>query len=223
MIEAAALQRIVDLAGAIGGDDDDRRLFGANGAELGDRHLVIRQDFEKEGLEGLVGAVQFVDEEDGGLSPRPAQGVEHGPADQVFFRKDIALHGIPVDAAGSLLHADLDHLGGIVPLIDRRGDVQAFVALQADQPATERTRQHLGDLGLADTRLPLEEKRAAHLEAEIEHRRQRAFCNIVGAGKKLHRLVDGLRKAARGEFSRLWHAASGRCARHWPVHPCSTR
>ena len=64
MIEAAALEGVVDLARAVGGDDDDGRLCGRDRAELGDRHLKVRQDLEEEGLERLVGPVELVDQED---------------------------------------------------------------------------------------------------------------------------------------------------------------
>ena len=60
---------------------------------------------------------------------------------------------------------DRDHLRGVVPLVDRGRDVEALVALQADQPAAERRRQHLGDLGLADAGLAFEEQRPAHAAA----------------------------------------------------------
>jgi hypothetical protein len=63
MIEAAPLQRVVDLAGAVGGDDDDGRLSRADRAKLGNGDLEIGQDLEQEGLEGLVGAVEFVDQQ----------------------------------------------------------------------------------------------------------------------------------------------------------------
>ena len=69
MIEAAPLQRVVDLARAVGGDDDDRRLLGPDRAELRHRHLEVGEDFEQERLEGLVGAVELVDQED--RAPRP--------------------------------------------------------------------------------------------------------------------------------------------------------
>ena len=64
VIEAAPLQRVVDLARAVGGDDDDRRLLGLDRAELGHRHLEVGQDLQQEGLERLVGAVELVDQED---------------------------------------------------------------------------------------------------------------------------------------------------------------
>ena len=165
VIEAAPLQRVVDLARAVGGDDDDRRLFGLDGAELRHRHLEVGQDLQQERLEGLVGAVELVDQEHGRGARLAGQRFQHRPADQVFFGEDVALHVGAVDVAGRFLHADLDHLRGVVPLVDRRRDVETFIALQPDQPAAERARQHLGDLGLADARLAFEEQRPAHAQA----------------------------------------------------------
>jgi len=57
---------------------------------------------------------------------------------------------------GRLGEPDLDHLPRIVPLIDRRGDIEPLIALEANKPAPQRARQHLGDLGLADPGLALE-------------------------------------------------------------------
>jgi hypothetical protein len=85
-----------------------------------------------------------------------------------------------VDLARGLLHADFDHLGGVVPLIDRRGNVQPLVALQADELAAERFGQHLGDLGLADTGLALEEQRALHAQAQEQHGGKRPVGDIAG-------------------------------------------
>src|SRR4029079_11740904 len=48
MIKAAALQRVVDLARAVRGDDDDRRLLGLDRAELRDGDLEIGQHLEQE-------------------------------------------------------------------------------------------------------------------------------------------------------------------------------
>jgi len=64
VVEAAPLHRVVDLARAVGGDDHDRRLGGAQRADFGNRDLPVRQHLEQVGLEGLVGAVELVDEQD---------------------------------------------------------------------------------------------------------------------------------------------------------------
>ena len=96
--------------------------------------------------------------------------------------------------------ADGDHLRAVIPLIDRGGDVEPLVALQADQLAAERLRQHLGDLGLADAGLAFEEDRPAHAQREIQHRRQRAVGDIIGLAQQLERGVD-----------RGWQVFCGHC------------
>jgi hypothetical protein len=63
VVEAAALQGVVDFARPVGRDDDDRRLRRAEGAKLRHRNLKIRQDFKEKGLERLVRAVEFVDQQ----------------------------------------------------------------------------------------------------------------------------------------------------------------
>ena len=78
-----------------------------------------------------------------------------------------------------------NHLGAVVPLVDRGGNVQAFITLQPDQAAPERRGQHLGDFGLADPGLALDEQRPAHPEREIQHRRQRAVGDVIGLGQQI--------------------------------------
>ena len=108
------------------------------------------------------------------------------------------LEPVAVVLALRLGDADRDHLRGIVPLVDRGGDVEALVALQADQPAAERRGQHLGDLGLADAGLAFEEQRPAHLERQIEHGAERAVGEIFGLGEKRDGGVDrGRQRAGR--------------------------
>src|SRR5579871_5959863 len=51
-----------------------------------------------------------------------------------------------------------------VPLVDSGGRIETLIALQADQLAPEARRQHLGDLGLADTGLAFEKQRPAHAQ-----------------------------------------------------------
>src|SRR4029077_14091092 len=87
-------------------------------------------------------------------------------------------------------NADRDHLRRVVPLVDRGGYVEPFVALQADETAAERRGEHLGDLGRADAGLALQEQRTVHPEGEKEHGRERAVGEIVGAGEQLQGVVD---------------------------------
>jgi hypothetical protein len=63
VVEAPPLERVVHLAGAVAGDDDDRRRIGTHGADLRNRHGELREHFQQERLELVVGAVDLVDEQ----------------------------------------------------------------------------------------------------------------------------------------------------------------
>ena len=65
--EAAALERVVQLARPVRGQDHVRPLLRLDRAELGNRDLEVRQHLEQERLELLVGAVDLVDQEHDGL------------------------------------------------------------------------------------------------------------------------------------------------------------
>ena len=93
---------------------------------------------------------------------------------------------------------DGDHLRAVVPLVDGGRNIEALVALQPDQPAPERRRQHLGDFGLADAGLALDEQRPPHAQREIKHRRQRAVGDVVGLGQQIERGIDGGRQRRHG-------------------------
>ena len=103
-----------------------------------------------------------------------------------------------VDHAFGLRQPDRHHLAGIVPLVDRRGDVQPLVALQPDQLAAERGGEHLGDLRLADPRLSFQQDGPTHPEGEEHDGRQRA----VGRHNCLTRAASACRR---------W---SGKCSGH---------
>src|SRR6185312_14776634 len=136
VVQAAALQRVVELAGAVRGEDDERTLLGADRlAELGDRHLEVRQELEQERLELVVGAVDLVDEQDDRAVV--LDRLEQRPAQQEAAREQLAL----VDAA--LGGAEREELARVVPVVQRLVDVDALVALQADQPRSGRRRERL--------------------------------------------------------------------------------
>src|SRR6266487_3584175 len=61
----------------------------------------------------------------------------------------------------ALLELDVQELLGVVPLVKGLGGVQPFVALQAYEVGLEHGGHHLGDLGLAHARVPLDEERHA--------------------------------------------------------------
>ena len=149
VVQAAALQRVVDLARAVAGDDRDRRRVGLDGAELGDRDLVLGQHLEQEGVEGLVGAVELVDQQH--RRARLRQRLQQRALDQHRARiqavREALAVGLAADRVRRLGEADLDHLARDVPLVGGLRDVQPLVALHAQQracpaprPASSRAR-----------------------------------------------------------------------------------
>src|SRR4029077_2242430 len=119
------------------------------------------------------------------------QRLQQRPLDQEALGENVVREPLAIDMAFVVREADRDHLLGLLPLVDRVRNVEPLVALQADQPAAERLREHLGDFGLADTRLAFEEQRTSHAQCEKQHGRKRAVGEIVGPGEELQRVVDG--------------------------------
>jgi hypothetical protein len=84
-----------------------------------------------------------------------------------------------VGLAARLEKPDLEHLARVVPFVHRGIDVETLVALEADQPRAERRGEDLGELGLADTGLTLEEQRPLELERQEHRGRQRAVRDVA--------------------------------------------
>ena len=95
MIDAAAAQRFVQFAGAVGGENHDRPLVGADRAAFRNRYLEVGQKFQQERFEFVVRAVDFVDQQHGLL--RPPQAGQHRPLDQEFVAVNVDV------AVGTLL------------------------------------------------------------------------------------------------------------------------
>ncbi len=102
VIEAAPAHRVMHLPRAVGGDDHDGRRHRLHRAEFGDGDLEIAEDLQQEGLEGFVGAVQLVDQQDGGLAlQRLEQRARLGN-----LRVDAALNSLAVGSPGRFGEAD---------------------------------------------------------------------------------------------------------------------
>ena len=189
----------MDLAGPVGGQDDPRRLLGLDRADLGDGHLEVGQDLEQVRLELLVGAVDLVDEQDGRDAVGRLERLEQRPTDEEVAAEDVVGGGL-VGLAAGLEQPDLEHLARVVPLVDRRVDVQALVALEADEPRAEGRREDLGELGLADAGLALQEQRTPELEGQEHRGHERAVGDVVAAAEVLGQGLDGA--CAGGAVSR---------------------
>src|SRR6266850_2295288 len=191
VVEAAPLHRVVDLAGAVRGDDDDRRLLRLQRAELGNRDLPVREHLEQIGLERLVGAVELVDQQHRRITFERAR---QWALDEKFVGVNLRAQLLLVLFAGRLGQPALDHLPRVVPLVGRLGNVQALVALQANELAAERLRHHLADFGLADAGLALQEQRAAHGERKEKGGGEAAIGHVLARREQRLGLVDRLWK-----------------------------
>ena len=79
----------MDLAGPIGGDDHYGRLVGADGTQLGDGDLEIRQQLQKESFEFLVGPVYLVDKQHRRTLSRIVKGLEQGALNKELFAEQL--------------------------------------------------------------------------------------------------------------------------------------
>src|SRR5439155_14890215 len=179
VVQAAALERVVQLADAVGRQDDERSPRGDHRPELRDRHLEVREQLKQERLELVIGAVDLVDEQDHRLGR--LERLEKRAAQKEAPR---------VQLVGSLAAAEREELARVVPVVEGVVDVDALVALQPDQPCPERAGQSTGDLGLADARLALEQQRLFERRRQEHRRRQAAIGQVALAGEPRLDLLD---------------------------------
>ena len=139
VVEAAALERVVQIARAVGGEDDDRRDAPRGSCRARDRHRRLGEQLEQERLEVVVGAVELVDEQHrraagpGARSPAAAGGGAGTRGRTGRPRRARSPRG--------LREPDPQQLPRVVPLVEGLGRVDALVALQADQRRVERARR----------------------------------------------------------------------------------
>ena len=190
MIQAAAADGVVHLAGAVGGQDHHRQRLRLHRAVLRHADLEVGQQLQQEGFERLVGAVQLVDQQDGG-GQVGVDGGEQRAGEQEFAGVDVAGEHVAVGLAGGLGQADRHELAGVVPFIGGGGDVHAVVALQADQAAVEAGGEDLGDLGLAGAGLAFQEQRAAHRQGQVDRGGQVLVGDVALGGEESGGFGDG--------------------------------
>ena len=134
VVEAAPFQGVVHLPGAVRGDDHDGRLGGLDGSQFRDRDLEIAQRFQQERLERLIRPVQLVDQQDRRSALLRLHRFQQWAGGSGTGPRTAPRTGCPATGpAPGFGQPDLDHLRGIVPLVDGRGRIQPLVALQPDQ------------------------------------------------------------------------------------------
>ena len=178
MVEAAPLERIVHLARAVGGDDDDGAFGGGHRAELGHAHLELGEHLQQVGLEGRIGPVDLVDQQHRGPKGIGLQRGEQRPLDQEALAEDVLRQGVAPGAA-ALGQANREHLCGVVPLVDGGGRIEPLVALQAQETAAQGLGKGRGELGLAAAGLAFQQQRAAEGETQVEGLDQRVVRDIA--------------------------------------------
>jgi hypothetical protein len=182
--QAAALERVVQLAGAVRREDHRRPPLGRDRPDLRDRDLEVGEDLQEERLELVVGPVDLVDEQHDRVLG--GDGLQQRAADEELGAEELLLVDRPL-----LRRADVQELARVVPLVDRVGDVQALVALQADQARAHRAGQGLGRLGLADARLALQQQGLLDGQREEQRGRQAALREVPLTAQRVLDLGDG--------------------------------
>ena len=181
-----------------------RLVPGSNRAQLGNGDLPLGQHLEQERFERLVRAIHFVDEQHG----RAVLGdrLEQRPLEQELFAEDLRFALFERGAPG-LAQARAQHLARVVPLVQRRHRVEAFVALQPNQPRAQHLGEDLGALGLADAGRAFDQQRLLEREHDLQRGRERL---VDDEGALAEALADGRgvrHGCVRGIVLRLLHEA----------------
>ena len=166
-------------------------------AELRHRHLEVREHLQQVRLELLVGAVDLVDEE----HRRFVLGdrLEKRPAEEIALGEDPLLGLVRALVVPTGL--DGEELALVVPLVDRRRRVEPLVALEPDEASAGRRRERLRDLGLPDSRLPLDEERPPQAKREVERHRERIVGDVADRREPVPERLD-LQRPARSRPAR---------------------
>src|SRR5207249_3991775 len=91
-----------------------------------------------------------------------------------------------------LLDSDRDQLLRMVPFVQRRVRVEAFVALEADQFRLEGGRQGAGDLRLAASGFSFDEQGLAHADREVDGHADRRVGNVLLSCESLEHGVNAV-------------------------------
>ena len=163
-------------------------------AEFRNRDLEIGEQFQQVRFEGLVGAVELVDEKYRSAHRSRVQGAQERPFDEVATREDVFFHRLDRCAAlivsRKLGQADANHLPRIVPLVHGGSDVQSFVALQPHEAPPQHPRENPPHFRLSYPRFAFEKERTAHPQGEKHRGSETPFCDVVALGESVQRLAD---------------------------------
>ncbi len=175
------------VAGPVRREDHDRWAAGLEHTQLGHRHLEVGQHLEEVGLELVVGAVDLVDQQHRRRALAVLDRPQQRPLDQEPLVVQIGFEVVGRAAGGlaaRLGRPQVQQLPRVVPVVHGLGGVDALVALEADQLAVRPRRQHLGDLGLADAGLALEQQRSLQRQGEEDRGGQSLVGEVPVLGER---------------------------------------
>ena len=195
VVETAPLQRVVELAGPVGGEHHDRRGGGPDRAQLGDADLVRREHLQQERLELVVGPVDLIDQQH---HRALLQRGEHraGEQEPLVVQALLGLLGGQPrlgTARDGLQCPQVQDLAREVPVVERLGGVDPLVALQPDQRQPQPLGDRLGQRGLAGARLPLEQQRTLHAQRQERDRGQVVVAQVPGVAESRGDVCGGRR------------------------------
>src|SRR5439155_17737758 len=187
-------------------EKDERHLRGRDGAELGDRHLIVGEDLEQQSLGLHLDAVDLVDEQhDGIVGP---DGLEQRAGEEELLGEDVLFHlrpGRPIVLAA--LDLDAQKLLLVVPLVEGLRLVEPLVALQAAQPAVGAPRHGLGQLGLARAGRALDQDGLLQTVGQVDDAGDALIGQVVDRPQPLAHCGDGLETGLgfrHGHWVRTW-------------------
>ena len=169
VVEAAALQRVVELAAAVGGEHDDRAAAAVKVPSSGTVTEPSPRNSNSSASNSSSARSISSMRSTGALRALVADAAQDRPLVQELLGEQVGL-GQPVVAG--LREADGEDLALVVPLVERLGRGEALVALEPDERRAERAGHRVRRRGLADPGLTLEEERTAERQREVERGRR---------------------------------------------------
>ncbi len=167
------------FARAVGRQNDQRRLAGTHGAELGNGDLEFRKQLEQVPFEFLIGPIDFVNQEDGRARTGRIDRLEERALDEKSVAVQLTAGADAVDGVRRFENAQLDELASVVPFVNRVADVEAFVTLEAYQIGFEGPSNGARERCLADAGFTLEKKRASELQREKQRNGQASIRDVL--------------------------------------------
>jgi hypothetical protein len=215
VVEAAPLERVVQVAGAVRGEHDDRRVCRGDRPALRDRDREVGQKLEQKRFELVVGAIDLVDEQhDPALARRFERGQQRPPDQEVV---GIQIGGAIAQrpfrtVAQRLRQPNRQQLFAVVPIVRGGGEIESLVALQPQEPRAEHRGQRARGVGLSDAGVAFEQHGTVQADSTRQGGRQSRIRDVAGIPESLPEIVDvdGLRHR-RAFSSDCWE--SGRVQR----------